>query len=81
MAIKIDRQDKRISLELSGGGIGAAGFHLGVMTELQRLGILDKLALISCVKWWEHRRWRTGETLPGPSTSSQRSMTATTSLD
>ena len=49
MSVKINGQDKRIGLALSGGGFRAAGFHLGVMTELQRLGILSKLDLISCV--------------------------------
>lgn len=49
MAIKINGQEKRIGLALSGGGFRAAGFHLGVMAQLHRLGILDKLDLISCV--------------------------------
>jgi len=49
MTIKIDGVDKRIGLALSGGGFRAAGFHLGVMRELQRRGILPKLDLISCV--------------------------------
>ena len=49
MTIKINGEDKRIGLALSGGGFRAAGFHLGVMRELQRLGILAKLDLLSCV--------------------------------
>ena len=49
MAIKINGEEKRIGLALSGGGFRAAGFHLGVMRELQRLGLLAKLDLISCV--------------------------------
>ncbi|MDH4371628.1 MAG: patatin-like phospholipase family protein [Nitrospira sp.] len=49
MAVKINGQDKRIGLALSGGGFRAAAFHLGVMRELDRLGILTKLDLISCV--------------------------------
>ena len=49
MAVKIGDTDKRIGLALSGGGFRAAGFHLGVMRELQRVGILSKLDLISCV--------------------------------
>jgi NTE family protein len=49
MTIKIYGVYKRIGLALSGGGFRAAGFHLGVMRELQRRGILPKLDLISCV--------------------------------
>lgn len=49
MTIEINGTRKRIGLALSGGGFRAAGFHLGVMRELQRLRILPKLDLISCV--------------------------------
>ena len=49
MTVRIDGQAKRIGLALSGGGFRAAAFHLGVMRELHRLGILAKLDLISCV--------------------------------
>lgn len=49
MTIKINGEEKRIGLALSGGGFRAAGFHLGVMRELQRLGLLAKLDLVSCV--------------------------------
>jgi NTE family protein len=49
VTIKINGHEKRIGLALSGGGFRAAGFHLGVMRELQRLGILPTLDLVSCV--------------------------------
>ena len=49
MTVRIDGQEKRIGLALSGGGFRAAAFHLGVMRELHRLGILARLDLISCV--------------------------------
>nr|WP_315220531.1 patatin-like phospholipase family protein [uncultured Duganella sp.] len=49
MAIMVDGVQKRIGLAMSGGGFRAAGFHLGVMRELERCGILDKLDLITCV--------------------------------
>lgn len=37
----------RISLALSGGGTRAAGYHLGVMNYLDRLGLLTDVAIIS----------------------------------
>lgn len=49
MAIKIDGEEKRVGLALSGGGFRAAAFHLGVMRELQRMGLLTLLDLLSCV--------------------------------
>lgn len=49
MSIKINGEDKRIGLALSGGGFRAAGFHLGVMRKLQELKLLDKIDLLSCV--------------------------------
>jgi NTE family protein len=49
MTIKINGREKRVGLALSGGGFRAAGFHLGVMRELDRLGILTGLDLVSCV--------------------------------
>ncbi|HET9025467.1 MAG TPA: patatin-like phospholipase family protein, partial [Burkholderiaceae bacterium] len=49
MTINVNGEEKRIGLALSGGGFRAAGFHLGVMRELQRLGILAKLDVLSCV--------------------------------
>jgi NTE family protein len=49
MTIKINGQEKRIGLALSGGGFRAACFHLGVMRELHKFGLLAKLDLVSCV--------------------------------
>lgn len=37
----------RISLALSGGGTRAAGYHLGVLSYLDRLGLLQDVAVIS----------------------------------
>ncbi|MEM8711060.1 MAG: patatin-like phospholipase family protein, partial [Planctomycetota bacterium] len=36
-----------IALSLSGGGFRAAGFHLGVLTVLQRAGLLDQVRVLS----------------------------------
>ncbi|MES3020291.1 MAG: patatin-like phospholipase family protein [Pseudomonadota bacterium] len=49
MTIWIDGVEKRIGLAMSGGGFRAAAYHLGVMRELDRRRILDKLDLITCV--------------------------------
>jgi NTE family protein len=49
MSLVIDGKPKRIGLAMSGGGFRAAAFHLGVMRQLQTLGLLDKLDLLSCV--------------------------------
>lgn len=49
MSIQIEGAVKRIGLALSGGGFRAAAFHLGVMQQLQELGLLDKIDLITCV--------------------------------
>lgn len=49
MTIQVKGVEKRIGLALSGGGYRAAAFHLGVMQQLQALGLLDKLDLLSCV--------------------------------
>jgi NTE family protein len=49
MSIIIGGQEKRVGLALSGGGFRAAGFHLGVMRELHRIGLLGRLDLLSCV--------------------------------
>lgn len=49
MSITIGGQEKRIGLALSGGGFRAAGFHLGVMRELHKRGLLAKVDLLSCV--------------------------------
>lgn len=49
MSLVIDGKPKRIGLAMSGGGFRAAAFHLGVMQQLQTLGLLDKIDLLSCV--------------------------------
>lgn len=49
MSKTIDGAPKRIGLAMSGGGFRAAAFHLGVLQELQRLELLDKIDLLSCV--------------------------------
>jgi NTE family protein len=49
MSLVIDGKPKRIGLAMSGGGFRAAAFHLGVMRQLQTLGLLDRLDLLSCV--------------------------------
>lgn len=40
---------KRIGLALSGGGYRGAAYHLGVLRILNRLGVLDKVDVISSV--------------------------------
>jgi NTE family protein len=49
MAVVVNQEQKRIGLALSGGGFRAAAFHLGVYHALDRLGLLDKIDLLSCV--------------------------------
>lgn len=49
MSKTIDGAPRRIGLAMSGGGFRAAAFHLGVLQELQRLELLDKIDLLSCV--------------------------------
>ena len=39
----------RLALSLSGGGVRAIGFHLGTMSMLQRLGLLEKVQILSSV--------------------------------
>jgi hypothetical protein len=39
----------RLALSLSGGGVRAVGFHLGTMSMLQRLGLLEKVQILSSV--------------------------------
>lgn len=41
--------EKRIGLALSGGGYRAAAYHIGTMRALHKLGILDKIDVISSV--------------------------------
>ena len=40
---------RRIGLALSGGGVRAAAFHLGVLSKLHEMGILQKVDIISSV--------------------------------
>jgi NTE family protein len=49
MTIRIDGEEKRIGLALSGGGFRAAAFHLGVFRKLQEHDLLAKVDLLSCV--------------------------------
>jgi NTE family protein len=49
MSITIAGKKKRIGLALSGGGFRAAAYHLGVFRKLQKLKLLDKIDLFSCV--------------------------------
>lgn len=46
----------QLALSLSGGGVRAVGFHLGTMSMLERLGLLEKVQIISSVS---------GGSLPG----------------
>lgn len=40
---------KKIGIALSGGGYRAAAYHIGTLRALHRLGILDKVNVISSV--------------------------------
>lgn len=42
-------KNKKIGLALSGGGYRAAAYHIGTLRALNRLGILDKIDVISAV--------------------------------
>jgi NTE family protein len=44
-----ERTQKKIGLALSGGGYRAAAYHIGTLRALNRLGILDKVDVISSV--------------------------------
>jgi len=39
----------QLALSLSGGGVRAVGFHLGTMSMLQRLGLLERVQILSSV--------------------------------
>ena len=41
--------DKRIGLAFSGGGYRAAAYHIGTLRALQKLGVLDKVDVVSSV--------------------------------
>lgn len=45
----MDREGKRIGLALSGGGYRAAAYHIGTLKALRKLGILDKVDVISSI--------------------------------
>lgn len=45
----MDKSGKKIGLALSGGGYRAAAYHIGTMRALHKLGILDKIDVISSV--------------------------------
>jgi NTE family protein len=45
----VDKDGKKIGLALSGGGYRAAAYHIGTLRALNRLGILDKVDVISSV--------------------------------
>ena len=45
----MDKNGKKIGLALSGGGYRAAAYHIGTLRALNRLGILDKVDVISSV--------------------------------
>lgn len=40
---------KKIGIALSGGGYRAAAYHIGTLRALHRLGVLDKVDVISSV--------------------------------
>ena len=40
---------ERIALSLSGGGTRAMGFHLGTLSYLDRVGLLEKVRILSTV--------------------------------
>lgn len=45
----MSKEGKRIGLALSGGGYRAAAYHIGTLRALNKLGILDKVDVISSV--------------------------------
>jgi NTE family protein len=49
MSVVVNGETKRIGLALSGGGFRAAAFHLGVFRQLESMGLLWKLDLLTCV--------------------------------
>ena len=40
---------KNIAISLSGGGVRAVGFHLGMLEMLERLELLEKVTILSTV--------------------------------
>ena len=47
--VKMDNNGKKIGLALSGGGYRAAAYHVGTLRTLHKLGILEKVDVISSV--------------------------------
>ena len=45
----MDKNGKKIGLALSGGGYRAAAYHIGTLRALRKMGILDKMDVISSV--------------------------------
>ena len=45
----MDKDGKKIGLALSGGGYRAAAYHIGTLKALRKLGILDKVDVISSI--------------------------------
>ena len=45
----MSEHDKKIGLALSGGGYRAAAYHIGTLKALHKMGILDKIDVISSV--------------------------------
>lgn len=45
----MDKNGKKIGLALSGGGYRAAAYHIGTLRALRKLGILDKVDVISSI--------------------------------
>lgn len=45
----MDFSNRKIGLALSGGGYRAAAYHIGTLRALRRLGVLDKVDIISSV--------------------------------
>lgn len=50
---------EKIALSLSGGGVRAVGFHLGTMGMLDRLGLLERVEIISTVSGAARPDWAT----------------------
>lgn len=47
--VKMDKKGKKIGLALSGGGYRAVAYHVGTLRTLHKLGILEKVDVISSV--------------------------------
>lgn len=46
---KMDKQGRKIGIALSGGGYRASAYHVGTLRALHKLGVLDKVDVISSV--------------------------------